>query len=234
HPAGYINFRANYDRLALVTLAKVFENPSKYGSNDAGKGKKVVIEHTSVNPNKAIHVGHMRNIILGDSMSRIMNASNYEVKTLNYVDDSGLQVADIVIGFKFAGFPLDPPDKQKFDHYCGDEVYLKVNELYATRPELAEKRKQVLREIEDGTSELALFASEVTTRVLRDQLTTCWRLGVRYDLLNFESQIVHSKLWSEAFTDLKQKGIARLESEGKNAGAWVIKVKGEDDKVIVR
>ena len=127
----------------------------------------MVIEHTSVNPNKALHVGHMRNVIIGDALYRVMNATNHRATVLNYVDDSGLQVADIVVAFKFAGFPVEPPDgSQKFDQYCGDEVYVKVNELYEKDPQLAEKRKLVLREIEEGKSEIARFASEITQRVL--------------------------------------------------------------------
>jgi arginyl-tRNA synthetase len=163
-----------------------------------------------------------------------MQATNHKTTVLNYVDDSGLQVADIIVGFHFAGFSKEPPAGQKFDQYCGDEVYVKINELYEKDPQLAEKRKVVLREIEEGKSELAKLASDITVRVLSDQLKTCWRMKVRYDLLNFESHIVVSKLWSKAFELLKKSGIARFEEEGKNKGCWVIEAQGEEDKVIVR
>src|ERR1044071_2997344 len=106
--------------------------------------------------------------------------------------------------------------------------------MYEKDPELAEKRKLVLREIEEGKSEIARFASEVTLRVLREQLRTCWRLKARYDLLNYESQIVLSRLWAESFELLKKHGLTRFEIEGKNKGCWVISVEGEEDKVIVR
>ncbi len=234
HPAGYINFKANYGWLSPFTLRKALENPDEYGRYDVGGGKHVVIEHTSVNPNKALHVGHVRNVILGDTLYRIMKAANHRTTVLNYVDDSGLQVADIVIGFKFAGFPVDTPAGQKFDQYCGDEVYVKVNQLYEKDPALAEKRKLVLREIEEGKSELARFAAEITLRVLREQLKTCWRMKVRYDLLNFESHIVVSKMWSKAFELLKKEGLVKLEQEGKNKGCWIIEVAEEEDKVLVR
>jgi arginyl-tRNA synthetase len=135
-----------------------------------------------------------------------MKATNHKVTVLNYVDDSGLQVADLIVGFRYAGFPLEPNEKSlKFDHYCGNQVYVKVNDLYREDPSLEEKRRCVLRELEQGTTELAKFASEVTMRVLRDQLKTSWRIKAHYDLLNFESHIVQSKLWAKVFDLLKKK-----------------------------
>ena len=231
---GHVNFKADYSRLSRVILEKALKNPDSYGYLDSGRGQHILIEHTSVNPNKALHVGHMRNVIIGDTLYRIMKATNHRATVLNYVDDSGLQVADIVVGFKFAGFPVEPTKGQKFDHYCGDEVYVKINEMYEKDPELEEKRKLVLTEIEEGKSELAHFAADITWRVLNEQLKTCWRMKARYDLLNFESHIVVSKLWSKAFELLKKKGITHLEEEGKNKGCWVIEAKDEEDKVLVR
>jgi arginyl-tRNA synthetase len=234
---GYINFRANYARLSPATLSHVLSNPENYGYPNSGQDMHIVIEHTSINPNKALHVGHMRNVIIGDTLYRIMRATNHRTTILNYVDDSGVQIADIVVGFKFAGFPVAPPTKnQKFDHYCGDEVYVKINEIYEKDPQVAEKRKLVLKEIEEGKSETARFAMEITLRVLQEQLKTCWRMKAHYDLLNFETHIVGSKLWSKAFELLKSNGIAKYETEGKNKGCWVIegKEKEEEDKVLVR
>src|SRR5215217_824425 len=234
---GYINFKANYARLSPATLSQVLSNPENYGYRDSGLDMHMVIEHTSINPNKALHVGHMRNVIIGDTLYRIMRATNHRTTVLNYIDDSGAQIADIVVGFKFGGFPVEPPTKnQKFDHYCGDEVYVKINEIYEKDPKVAEKRKQVLKEIEEGKSEIARFAMDIALRVLQEQLKTCWRMKVHYDLLNFETHIVGSKLWSKAFELLKSNGIAKYETEGKNKGCWVIegKEKGEEEKVLVR
>ena len=234
---GYINFRANYARLSPATLSHVLSNPENYGYPNSGQDMHIVIEHTSINPNKALHVGHMRNVIIGDTLYRIMRATNHRTTVLNYIDDSGVQIADIVVGFKFAGFPVAPPTKnQKFDHYCGDEVYVKINEIYEKDPQVAEKRKLVIKEIEEGKSEIARFAMEITLRVLQEQLKTCWRMKAHYDLLNFETHIVGSKLWSKAFELLKSNGIAKYETEGKNKGCWVIegKEKEEEDKVLVR
>jgi arginyl-tRNA synthetase len=231
---GHINFKADYTRLSPATLAQVLKSPDKYGYPDHGKSGHVVIEHTSVNPNKALHVGHIRNVILGDTLYRIMKATNHKTTVLNYVDDSGLQVADIIVGFKFAGFDEEPPAGKKFDHYCGDDVYVRINEMYEKDSQLAEKRKLVLKEIEEGKSELAHFAAGITRRVLNEQLETCGRMKARYDLLNFESHIVVSKLWNKTFELLKKNRITHFEEEGKNKGCWVIEAKGEEDKVLVR
>ena len=236
HQGGYINFRANYGNLASLTLNQALENPC-YGFYNVGKGTRVAIEHTSVNPNKALHVGHLRNVILGDTIYRILKTTNHDVIVLNYVDDSGLQVADIVVAFRYAGFPVEPAEKSmKFDHYCGDHVYVKINELYKTDRGLAERRRLVLKELERGTSELARFASTIVLRVLQDQLMTCWKMKVHYDLLNFESQIIISKLWEKSFSWLKDKRIVHLASNGKNEGCWVIEGENEsaDEKIIVR
>lgn len=232
HSSGYLNFVANYSSLFPTTIQ--LSKNGDYGKIDLGKNSKVVVEHTSVNPNKALHVGHVRNIIIGDTVSRILQKASYDVNVLNYVDDSGLQVADIIVGFKYGGFQSEPPEGQKFDHYCGDVVYVKVTEQYATDKTLAEKRTFVLKELEEGTSEIAKFGDAITRRVLEEQLKTCWRLGATYDCLNFESQIVHSNLWKTVFEKMKSMRIIELESEGKNAGCWIIKGQSEEDKVLVR
>jgi len=232
HASGYLNFVANYSLLVPRVIHSSLR--ASYGSVDLGKNSKMVIEHTSVNPNKALHVGHVRNIIIGDTIARILHKASYDVSVLNYVDDSGLQVADIIVGFKYGGYSDKPPEDQKFDHYCGDVVYVKTTERYETDKALAELRSHVLQELEEGTSEIAKFGDEITRRVLEEQLKTCWRLGVTYDCLNFESQIVRSKLWQVAFEKMKSMGITNLEQEGKNAGCWVIKAESEEDKVLVR
>ncbi len=232
HSSGYLNFVANYQLLIPQVVRSSLH--ADYGRIDLGKNSKMVIEHTSVNPNKALHVGHVRNIIIGDTIARILHKTSYDVNVLNYVDDSGLQVADIIVGFKYGGYSDKPPEGQKFDHYCGDVVYVKITERYETDKHLAEMRSHVLKELEEGTSELAKFGDEITRRVLEEQLKTCWRLGITYDCLNFESQIIRSHLWSMVFEKMKSMGITEMEKEGKNAGCWVIKAESEEDKVLVR
>src|SRR5579864_4816812 len=233
HPSGYVNFVANFSELNNSTIKSAMQK--KYGDINVGKNLKIVVEHTSVNPNKALHIGHVRNIIIGDTISKILHKSQYDVRVLNYVDDSGLQVADIIVGFKYGGYSTEQPKGQKFDHYCGDVVYVNTTEKYETDSSLAEKRTLVLKELEEGTSETAKFANEITRKVLDEQLKTCWRLGVTYDCLNFESQIVRSNLWKIVFEKMKSMGITELEKEGKLAGCWVIKTESdEEDKVLVR
>ena len=233
HPSGYLNFFANWEKLNQLILSE--SNLEEFGSIDLGKNSTVVVEHTSVNPNKALHIGHIRNIVVGDIISRILEKSNYKVNVLNYVDDSGLQVADILVGFRHLGFSQNPPEGKKFDHYCGDDVYVKTTEKYLHDSSLEDIRKNTLKELEDGSSETAQFADEITSKVLENQLETCWNLGVTYDCLNYESQIIRSGLWSRIFEKLKKMNLIDFENEGKNSGCWVIRGEGkEEDKVIVR
>ncbi len=234
HPSGYLNFVANYH--VLIRNIMHLSAEKNYGQIDLGKNSRVVVEHTSVNPNKALHIGHVRNIIIGDTVARILHKACYDVKVLNYVDDSGLQVADIIVGFRFGGFSIEPPQGQKFDHYCGDVVYVSVTERYDKEPSLAEKRVLVLKELEEGRSDIAKLGDQITKRVLEEQLKTCWRLGASYDCLNFESQIVRSGLWKTVFEKMKSMGIIYLEEGGKNSGCWVIRseTEAEEDKVLVR
>jgi len=233
HPSGYLNFFANWEKLSQLILSESYLDTC--GDVDIGSNSAIVVEHTSVNPNKALHIGHIRNIIIGDTVSRILKKANFKVNVLNYIDDSGLQVADIIVGFKHFGYDQEPPNGKKFDHYCGDDVYVKTTEKYDSDSSLEEIRKNVLKELEDGDSKTAKFADKITRRVLAGQFETCWNLGVTYDCLNFESQIIRSGLWSEIFEKLKDMKLVEFENEGKNSGCWVIRGEDkEEDKVIVR
>ena len=236
----YLNFFMKVGKIADGVFKSIAEKGSSYGSADLGHGKRVLVEHTNVNPNKAIHIGHARNTCLGDSLARILRFTGYDVQVANYVDDSGTQVADVVLGFLSLGFRSEPPEGMKFDQYCGDDVYVKANQLYETRPELLEQRKNISRLIEEGNNETAAIAKQVSLRVLRAQLETCWRMNVYFDLLNWETDILHSGLWNDAFNKLKETGLVVLEDDGKLAGCWVAKVTelpefaAETDAVLVR
>lgn len=233
HESGYINFQANLALIGKEVISHILKNDAS--RMDLGKGKKVIIEHTSVNPNKALHVGHLRNVAIGDTMYRILRDTNYDVRVLNYVDDSGLQVADILVGFLFLKFPITPPSHNiKFDTYCGNYIYVKVNELYEKDPVLVEKRKSLLKQLEEGDPQINSFASEITSKVLKDQLRTCWRMKARYDLLNFESHIIISKLWEKTFERMRNENIIIKETEGENAGCWIFGSDVEGTKIIVR
>ena len=238
HPSGYINFFADWEKLSKLILSRSFDD--KFGCLDIGHKSTIVVEHTSVNPNKAIHIGHIRNIIIGDTISRILKKVRYNVNILNYVDDSGLQVADIIVGFQHLKLPIEPPSGKKFDHYCGDDIYVKTTKMYENDSTLDSIRNKTLKSLEDGNSETAKFADLITGRVLKNQLATCWNLGVRYDCLNYESHIIRSGLWKKVFEKLKQMSLITFEDSGKNIGCWVIQdndVTDIDDKkkkVLVR
>lgn len=233
HPSGYINFFADFSHLNRIILKSSMK--ANYGFLDLGHKSKIVVEHTSVNPNKALHIGHVRNIIIGDTVARILRKTNFDVSVLNYVDDSGLQVADIILGFTHLKFSEEPPKDQKFDQYCGDEVYVKTTEEYSSNPDLENTRKKILQDLEDSDSKIAKLGDKITRKVLAAQLETCWELSVFYDCLNFESQIIRSGLWKQVFEKMKEMKLVELQQEGKNAKCWIIKgEKNEEDKVLVR
>jgi arginyl-tRNA synthetase len=232
HPSGHINFNINYKHFNRFILEIVKQE--KLSFPDIGKNTKITIEHTSVNPNKAIHIGHLRNIVLGDSLYRLFKLTNHKIIVLNYIDDSGVQIADLIVAFKFAGFNSESNDKTiKFDQYCG-EIYVKINELYKTNPDLIEKRKLVIKEIEKGDTDIAEFTNFIVEKIVKQQLLTCWRIKARYDLLIIESQILLSKLWKNTFNLLKDNNIIHFSSEGKNINCWLIKDENNEEKVVVR
>lgn len=232
HRGGYINFSLNLPRFIADSIDGI-------SSGDLGatkeRGELLAIEHTSVNPNKALHIGTARNLVLGDSLVRVMRYLGQRVQALNYIDDSGAQVADVIVGFKFLGFSDEAPPGMKYDIYCGDSVYTKVTKEYERTPSLKEKQSLVLKEIEKGTGEIAEYTRQIVKKILAAQLSTCWRLGASYDLLNWESQLVHSGMWEKIFESLKSVGYIKFQTEGENKGAWVIAdpVTGEE-KVVVR
>lgn len=236
HDSGYVNFRTNWGLFAYELIESILRPAGGVLQLDApGARMRVAIEHTNVNPNKALHIGHARNLVLGDSLVRTMKRLGHEVQTLNYIDDSGAQVADVIVGLKFLNLSDKAPEGVKFDAYCGDVVYTKVNQVYERDPSLKEKQRLVLKEIEKGSGEISEYAEKIVSQILAAQMETCWRLGARYDLLNWESHILRTGMWKDVFEELKAKGIAVLETEGDNAGCWVVKDKElGDDKVLVR
>ena len=227
--AGYIN--ARIDRVVAIRLVA-----SGDGTEPSGKGIHSLVEHTSINPNKAAHIGHLRNAILGDTFVRLLRANGQQVAVQNYVDNTGVQVADVVVGFlhlegktpaEFRGFVNELQRRdERIDYYCWD-LYARTSQWYTSgTAEENEARKKLrydtLHLIEQGRNDTADIADLISTTVLRRHLETMLRLGIEYDFLPRESEILHLNFWSLAFEQLKQTGVLYFENEGKNKGCWVM------------
>jgi arginyl-tRNA synthetase len=241
---GYLNVL--FDRARFLS-----ENAAADPLPSLGKDlAKVCVEHTSVNPNKAAHIGHVRNSVLGDTFARILTATGKQVEVQNYIDNTGVQVADVVVGFIYLeNRDLDSIKKldaelaakgESFDYYCWD-LYAKVGQEYQGDEELKAKRTEVLHQIEEGGNATADLADYVATRNVECITETMERLSIRYDLLPRESEILHLHFWDKAFETMKQLGVIHFVDEGKQKGCWVMPFEEhegtdehEGDKILVR
>ncbi len=219
-PPGYLNIKIDRGFLA-AQLAADFRPHSEIPTG------KILVEHTSINPNKAAHIGHLRNAILGDTFVRLLRYEGREVDIQNYIDNTGVQVADVVVGFihieKKSRAEIEALTRQsRFDYYCWD-LYARVSQWYEADKENKRVRLETLHAIEDASSETAAVADLISVAVLRRHLETMDRLDIEYDFLPRESEILHLHFWDAAFTKLKQSGVLTFESEGKNKGCWVMR-----------
>ncbi len=230
---GYINVRLDRGAYAEALLRGE-------GEEAAETGEKIIVEHTNINPNKAAHIGHLRNAALGDTFVRMLRARGNRVEVQNYIDNTGVQVADVVAGFHYLDHK-GPAEVQtliddatvRFDYYCWD-LYAKISGYYKDHPESLAWRAETLHAIEAGEGELAELAHLVADTVVAAHLATMQRLDVEYDVLPRESEILHLHFWSAAFDLLKERKAIYFETEGKNAGCWVMPGLSEEGKVIVR
>jgi arginyl-tRNA synthetase len=251
--AGYINARVKRAEVAAALVAD--QRPRV----DVPEGK-ILVEHSSINPNKAAHIGHLRNAILGDTFVRLLRFAGREVDVQNYIDNTGVQVADVVVGFRLNGITLDqlrrsiedrlfeltfplfhlpqsipgptrvPGRARPFDQVCWD-VYAATSQWYEANPEQGRGiRGEVLHAIEAGNNPQAEMAEVISTAVLRRHLETMDRLDIEYDFLPRESEILHLHFWDAAFTKLKEGGVLFYETEGKNKGCWVMRRAGTTKK----
>jgi len=184
----------------------------------------VIVEHTSINPNKAAHIGHLRNACLGDTFVRLLRHRGFDVGIQNYIDDTGVQVADVVVGFRvLEGKTLDGvqqiAETTRFDYYCWD-LYARVTEWYEQDKARLEVRARTLHDIEHGGNQNAEIAAFIADRIVRCHLETMARMNVDYDLLTWEGDILRLKFWAQAFEVLKAKGAVYLRKEGRLAGCW--------------
>ena len=252
--AGYLN--VFFDRARLLSLFAP-ESPANVEDAAAVPDRpKKMVEHTSINPNKAAHIGHVRNAVLGDTFVRVLQGAGERVEVQNYIDNTGVQVADVVVGFMhIENMKLDDikaldsslPAERPFDYYCWD-LYTQVGLYYrdgdatgAPNPERLKLRTDVLHALEEGNNSITDLADYVATRNVGCILDTMERLGIRYDLLARESDILHLHFWDRAFELMKSAGVIRLETQGKHAGCWVMPFEShtgtdehESDKIIVR
>ena len=218
--AGYINVRVNRSELAAALAADM--SPSA----DVPPGK-VLVEHSSINPNKAAHIGHLRNAILGDTFVRLLRFAGREVDVQNYIDNTGAQVADVVVGFlhieKKSRAQIEAlAAAPRFDYLCWD-LYAHVSHWYEEDKANLQARAATLHSIEEGNNETAAVADLISVAVLRRHLETMDRLDIEYDFLPRESEILHLHFWDAAFTKLKEAGVLTYENEGKNKGCWVMR-----------
>jgi len=221
--AGYINARVNRAALALA-LAKDAEPRTEVPSG------KILVEHSSINPNKAAHIGHLRNAILGDTFVRLLQYAGRKVDVQNYIDNTGVQVADVVVGFQHLEKKSLSEIEQltrrpRFDYYCWD-LYARTSQWYEQNPENKKIRLRTLHELEQGGNKTAAVAELISTAVLRRHLETMDRLDIEYDFLPRESEILHLHFWDAAFEKLRAAGVLYFESEGKNKGCWVMRRAG--------
>jgi arginyl-tRNA synthetase len=222
-PPGYLNVRI--DRAWMAAALVSDQEPQA----EIPSGK-ILVEHSSINPNKAAHIGHLRNAILGDTFVRLLRYAGREVDIQNYIDNTGVQVADVVVGFthieKKTRVEIESLASQPcFDYYCWD-LYARVSRWYEQDPQNKQVRLQTLHAIEDAASDTAAVADLISVAVLRRHLETMERLDIEYDFLPRESEILHLHFWDSAFTKLKEAGVLTFESEGKNKGCWVMRRAG--------
>jgi arginyl-tRNA synthetase len=230
---GYINIRLDRGAYGAALLS---------GESEAAAPAdgKIIVEHTNINPNKAAHIGHLRNATLGDTFVRMLRAGGKQVEVQNYIDNTGVQVADVVVGFHYLE-KKSPADVRalladpavRFDYYCWD-LYARTSGYYKEDAEALKWRSATLHAIEAGEGEVAELAHLVADAIVKAHLKTMLRLDVEYDVLPRESEILHLKFWASAFALLKERQAIYFETEGKNSGCWVMPGLSEEGKVIVR
>ncbi len=225
-PNGYLNVFLERPAFLVDRLSGLPAAPG------AGAGKAIV-EHTAINPNKAAHIGHVRNSALGDTLVRVLRFRGTTVEVQNYIDDTGVQVADVVVGFRvIEGMDLarirEIADTTRFDYFCWD-LYARVTEWYDGDKARLQVRADTLHDIEHGGNANAEIAAFVADRIVRCHLKTMARLNVDYDLLTWEGDILRLKFWAQAFDVLKARGAVYLRNEGRLAGCWVMPIQEDLD-----
>jgi arginyl-tRNA synthetase len=224
-PNGYVNFY-------LDRRAHLMQWLSARGDTAATGGEKAIVEHTAINPNKAAHIGHLRNAALGDAFGRLLKFLGRRVEIQNYIDDTGVQVADVAVGFReLERKGLDDvrkiADTTRFDYHCWD-LYARVTEWYEQDRDRLRVRTAALHAIEQGNNPTADLAAFIAERIVRCHLLTMQRMNIDYDLLTWEGDILRLQFWAHAFEFLRKTGAVYLQTEGKLKGCWVMKIESDD------
>src|SRR5687767_3551263 len=219
--SGYINFFLDRPRFATAWLGG-------NAAQSSAKGAKSIVEHTAINPNKAAHIGHLRNAALGDAFGRLLRFLGREVEIQNYIDDTGVQVADVAVGFRELEHKTLEDVRaiaaaERFDFYCWD-LYARVTEWYEGDKERLKIRTAALHDIEHGGNPTADLAHFIADHIVRCHLRTMARMNIEYDLLTWEGDILRLHFWAHAFEYLKKTGAVYLQTEGKLKGCWVMKI----------
>lgn len=224
---GYINFKFN-DKYLFEVIEEIRKRGYQYGIPALeNRNKRVLIEHTNSNPNKPIHMGILRNTVLGDTLARVFRYVGYDTIVLNYIDDSGAQVSDNILAITELGYPKEPMG-ERYDYYAG-RIYAEVHEKIEKDPQLRKKKYEIIKKIENGKNEIAQLARWFSEKVVMDQLRTCWRVGAFFDLLNWESDIVKSGLLDIVLKELNERGRLYVPKEGKNKDCTVLKLRDQEE-----
>jgi arginyl-tRNA synthetase len=235
---GFINFRLNHSQVGKTIIEHILEEGPDFGLSNTGAGTKVLVEHTNINSNKAAHVGHLRNACIGDTVVRMLRTQGYRVEADNYIDDSGVQVADVVVGFTLLqrGQLQLPGGNERlpgesFDYYCS-RVYVAVGKLYEDKDsekgqQVLALRREVLKAIEHADEpasgpDYAVMAADLSHQIVQAHLKTMSRLNITYDLLTWESAILQAGLWKRVFTMLRSRNLLEKPETGPAAGCWIL------------
>jgi arginyl-tRNA synthetase len=230
-PNGYLNL--SLDRRAFLLARLRGEAAASGVAVNGAPPEKTIVEHTAINPNKAAHIGHLRNATLGDTLARALRFGKTPVEVQNYIDDLGVQVADIIVGFreidrKTLSEIRTIADTTRFDYYCW-ELYSRVTDWYDGQPERLAVRARALHDLEEGHNETAEIGAFIADRIVRTHLKTMARLNIGYDLLTYEGDILRLQFWAHAFEILKASGAVFLQTEGKLNGCWVMRIDEGDE-----
>ena len=242
---GFINFKLAKQH-HIDTIIDILLQGDVFGSSDTGKGLRVALEHSNVNPNKAAHIGHLRNAVLGQFLERVYEFIGYDVKVQYYANDLGVQVSTSLLGLKELGGSYKVSNYPKYDHYMWD-IYADISSRIGDNPLLKQKLDKILIDLDSREPKISEEQQELSRKVLKDNIATFANLGITYDLIVYESSIKDMHMWEKTFNILKSNENVYFAKSGKSEGCWLVRMGNtgstekiesadivEEDKIIVR